>query len=111
MLALGFETVPLPVKAQTVPLTGVLAVLLLPLVVLLSGTPRLTPLFKVVIATTLPSTANCIVPVAVEGETVAVNVTDCPTFDGLTLDASVVVVLVLPDVFTVCVSAAEVLPL
>jgi hypothetical protein len=50
ILALGFETVPLPVKAQTVPLTGVLAVLLLPLVALLSGVPRLTPLFKIVAA-------------------------------------------------------------
>jgi hypothetical protein len=50
VLALGFETVPLPVKAQTVPLTGVLAVLLLPFVALTSGMPRLTPLFKIVAA-------------------------------------------------------------
>ena len=44
---------------------------------------------------------------AVEDETVAVKVTIRPLFDGLRLDVKVVVVLAL---FTVCVSAEDVLP-
>jgi hypothetical protein len=50
VLALGFETVQLPVKAQVLPLTAVLAVLLLPLVLPLSGRPVATPLFRIVSA-------------------------------------------------------------
>ncbi len=50
-------------------------------------------------------------PVAADGETVAVKVTNCPKADGLRLDVRVVVVLVLPAVFTVCVMAGDVLPL
>jgi hypothetical protein len=41
----------------------------------------------------LPS-RNCTVPLAVLGETVAVNVTDCPNVDGLLFEATAVVVLV-----------------
>ena len=52
----------------------------------------------------LPS-KNVTVPVAVDGETVAAKTTDCPTFDGLGLDVSVMVVLYL----TVCIKTAEVL--
>ncbi len=33
---------------------------------------------------------NVTVPVAVDGETAAVRITDCPTVDGLGLDVSVV---------------------
>ena len=51
------------------------------------------------------------VAVAVEGETVAVNVTAWPTVDGLRLEVSVVVVLVLLVEFTVWVTVFEVLPL
>ena len=52
---------------------------------------------------------NVIVPVGVPAAlevTVAVNVTDCPKGDGFSED---VTVAVLAAVFTVCVSAAEVL--
>jgi hypothetical protein len=42
----------------------------------------------------LPLSRNCTVPVAVLGETVAVNVTICPNVDGLLFEASTVVVLV-----------------
>ena len=53
----------------------------------------------------LPS-ANVTVPVAVVGFTVAVNVTTAPYADGLADEASVTVVFAL---FTVCVSAVDVL--
>jgi hypothetical protein len=43
--------------------------------------------------TVLPS-KNVTVPVTIQqGETAAVNVTDCPTVDGLTLEVTVTVVL------------------
>jgi len=51
------------------------------------------------------------VPLAVAGETVAVKVTDCPGVDGLRLDARPIVVLVLVEVFTVCVRMGEMVPL
>jgi hypothetical protein len=51
---------------------------------------------------------NRIVPVAPEGNTVALSVTLCPNVDGLLFEATVVVV---PAVLTVCVKTAEVLPL
>jgi len=50
------------------------------------------------------------VPVAVEGITAAVNVTDCPLTDGLRLDVRVVVVVVFVAV-TLWDSVAEMLPL
>jgi len=53
----------------------------------------------------LPS-RNVTVPVAVEGETVAVNVTAEPYVDGFNDDATVMVVLTL---FTVCVNTDDVL--
>jgi len=53
----------------------------------------------------LPS-LNVTVPVAAEGETVAVNVTDEPYADGFTDDVSVIVVFAL---FTVWVSVEDVL--
>jgi len=49
------------------------------------------------------------VPVAVEGVTAAVNVTDCPLTDGLRLDVRVVVVVAVVE-FTLCDSVAEMLP-
>jgi hypothetical protein len=51
---------------------------------------------------------NVTVPVAVEGVTVAVNVTEDPEIDGFADDASVVVVVTL---LTVCDNAEEVLVL
>jgi len=54
---------------------------------------------------------NVTTPVAVEDETVAVNVTSCPELDGLRLDARLVLVVVLVEVFTVCISVPEMLPL
>jgi hypothetical protein len=61
----------------------------------------------------MPSVAapskNVTVPVAVEGVTAAVNVTDCPEVDGLRLEARAVLV---PTLFTVWDRAlAEVLEL
>ena len=50
---------------------------------------------------------NCTVPVAVLGETVAVNVTEWLMMDGFCDDASVVVVMVIW--FTTCVNEALVL--
>ena len=49
-------------------------------------------------------------PVAVEGVTAAVNVTDCPLTDGFRLEASVVVVVAVVAL-TVCDSVADVLVL
>jgi hypothetical protein len=61
---------------------------------------------KFVIKALLPS-KKLTVPVAVDDETVAVKITDCPTTDGFGLEVSVVAVLG----FTTCVSLTEVLPL
>lgn len=47
------------------------------------------------------------VPVAVDGVTAAVKVTDCPTTDGLGLEVIEIAVAGL----TICVRVAEVLPL
>ena len=55
-----------------------------------------------------PLSENPTTPVAVEGETVAVNVTDCPDIDGFGLDDTVIVVGALS---TVCVRVEDVLPL
>jgi len=46
LFALSFETVPLPIQAQIIPLTSVLALLFLPLTIMRI---RTTPLFKMVI--------------------------------------------------------------
>jgi hypothetical protein len=56
------------------------------------------PLAITTVPSTVVSSRNCTVPVAVEGETVAVNFTDCPTAHGLALEFRVVVVLKNPDV-------------
>ena len=66
------------------------------------------PLLRVLVPSDVPPSKNCTEPVAVEDETVAVKVTVCPLFEGLRLDASVVVV---PAVFTVWASGKDVLPL
>jgi hypothetical protein len=50
LLALGFESLPLPIKAQFTPLTSMLAILALPLVLLSSRGFRLTPLLAIVAA-------------------------------------------------------------
>src|SRR5260370_42348967 len=56
----------------------------------------------------LAPSKNWTVPVAPEGETVAVSITLCPRVDGLLLDAIAVVEFAL---LMVCVSTVEVLPL
>ena len=66
------------------------------------------PLLRVLVPSDVLPSKNCTEPVAVEDETVAVKVTACPLFEGLRLDASVVVV---PAVFTVWTSGEDVLPL
>jgi hypothetical protein len=48
---------------------------------------------KVPVPSTDVPSRNVTVPVTVEGETKAVNVTNCPGADGLTLELSPVVVL------------------
>ena len=68
--------------------------------------PLKVPLPKVVV----PS-RNVTVPVDAEGETVAVNVTDCPDTDGFTLDVTLAVVPVLVAGFTTCDTAEDVLGL
>jgi len=69
------------------------------------------PLFSVSVPSAVPPSKNVTVPLAWLGETVAVNVIGCPRFDGLRLDASVVVVLVPLPVLTVWVRTADVLAL
>ena len=53
------------------------------------------PLLRVPVPSEVDPSLNVTVPVAVEGETVAVKVTVWPRVDGLRLEVSVVVVLVL----------------
>ena len=67
-----------------------------------------TPALRVPLPSAVAPSKNVTVPVAADGETVAVKVTICPEVDGLRLDVAVVVV---PALFTVCDRAAEVLPL
>ena len=66
------------------------------------------PAFTVPVPSELAPSKNSTLPVAAAGETVAVNVTDCPDVDGFTDDASVVVLLI-NEGFTVCVRTADVL--
>jgi hypothetical protein len=66
------------------------------------------PLLNVPLPMLRPPSRNVTVPVAVEGDTLAVNVTDCPTVEGLILDVSVVLVVVL---FVVWLRTAELLGL
>ena len=65
------------------------------------------PPLRAAAPSTVEPSRNWTVPVAVEDETVAVNVTALPLFDGLGLDVNVVVVLA---VFTVWDSAEDELP-
>jgi len=51
------------------------------------------PALSVPVPKRLPPFRNCTVPVAVLGETVAVNRTACPNVDGLLLELTAVVVL------------------
>jgi hypothetical protein len=53
-------------------------------------TDALPPL-KVAVPSEVTPSKNCTVPVATEGRTAAVKVTDCPDVEGLTLEARLVV--------------------
>ena len=64
------------------------------------------PLLVVPVSSVVLPSLNVTVPVAAEGETVAVNVTEEPYVDGFADEASVTVVFAL---FTVWVSTDEVL--
>jgi hypothetical protein len=66
------------------------------------------PLLIVPVPSVVVPSLKVTVPVAVEGETVAVNVTDEPYADGFADEARVIVVFAL---FTTWVSTAEVLTL
>jgi hypothetical protein len=66
------------------------------------------PLLIVPVPSIVLPSLNVTVPVAAEGETVAVNVTEDPNTDGFEDEVTVVVLLAL---FTVCVSTADVLVL
>ena len=66
-----------------------------------------TPAFRVPVPSVTAPSLNVTVPVAVVGAIVAVRVTLCARADGFRDDASVSVVAAL---FTVCVTADEVLP-
>lgn len=50
------------------------------------------PLLSVTVPSEVEPSKNCTVPVATDGDTVAVNVTNCPEVEGFTDEASVVVV-------------------
>jgi hypothetical protein len=63
-------------------------------------------LLRTMVPSEVEPSKNSTVPVAVDGETVAVKVTRCPLFDGFESDVNVIVVLAL---FTVCKSAEDVL--
>ena len=65
------------------------------------------PLLRATVPSEAEPSKNSTVPVAVDGETVAVKVTGRPVLDGLSLDANVVVV---GSVFTICNSTGDVLP-
>jgi len=69
-----------------------------------------TPPLSAAVPSVAPPSRNVTVPVADEGDTVAVKVTVCPMTDGLRLDVNAVLLFPL---FTVWVSApaGEVLPL
>jgi hypothetical protein len=54
------------------------------------------PLLRAEVPSVDAPSRNVTVPVADEGETLAVKVTDCPEGDGLRLDVTVVVVLAFP---------------
>jgi hypothetical protein len=66
------------------------------------------PPFTVDVPSKVVPSKNCTVPVAVDEEIAALNVTGWPGFDGLRLDVSAVVVFAL---LTVCDNPADVLPL
>jgi len=66
------------------------------------------PLLIVPVPRVVVPSLNVTVPVAVDGVTVAVNVTEEPYADGFAEDATVVVVFAL---LTVCVNVEEVLAL
>jgi len=66
------------------------------------------PPLTVPVPSVVAPSRNVTIPVAVEGVTVAVNVTACPKVDGFTFVPTAVVVFAL---FTVCVKGDEVLPL
>jgi len=66
------------------------------------------PLLSVPVPSVVLPSLNVTVPVAVDGVTVAVNVTDAPNVEGFADEDTAVVVDAL---LTVCVRAEEVLPL
>ena len=64
------------------------------------------PLAMATVAMVVAPSLNVMLPVTVEGATVAVNVTDCPEIDGFTPETTVVVV----DAWvTTCETAVDVL--
>ena len=67
-----------------------------------------TPPLSVPVPRVVVPSVKVTVPVEVEGDMVAVKVTDVPNVDGFRDEANVVVELTL---FTVCINAAEVLAL
>jgi len=67
------------------------------------------PVLKVELPSAVVPSRKVTVPVAEEGETVAVNVTDWPEVDGLRVEVAAVVVLALFAV-TVCETAPEIPP-
>jgi len=58
----------------------------------------------------LPS-ENVTVPVAAAGDTVAVSITVCPDVEGLGEDERLVLLAVFAGLLTVCLIAADTLPL
>lgn len=66
LATLGFETVPLPLRAQIVPLASCIAALALPLVVVTARRPRWTPVAKTVAAFVLFAAVHSLVALAVD---------------------------------------------
>ena len=63
------------------------------------------PLLRVTVPREVAPSRNCTVPVAADGDTAAVNVTDCPAADGFSEEVSVTLEAAL---LTVCETAADV---
>lgn len=72
LFALSFESIPLPIRAQIVPLTSLLALLFLPFIIIIRI--HITPLFKMIMAFAifmmLHSVVALLIDVAIRGEEV-----------------------------------------
>jgi hypothetical protein len=103
LLGLGFESLPLPVKAQFTPLTSLLAILALPLVVLSSRGFRATPLLAIVGAFWGFAAVHSVVALGIEAVTGTVEANRLVAWERqlLALSAGCAVFFVLRSTLTV----------